>query len=303
MGFHLMKTLKVFFVGCLLFGFAACIKKKPVSTDLGNEASVDAVGGALGALQNVSPLSNIQKGDKVLFHHAMYLATLPRSVSETSQQEAIVRDEDEELYHIEYTEDANFYKDSQLDYNLFRHYVLDLFKDPDPAPPNKPVPGIKYYNLQNGNFVTDPPVAVQQAANCRGVPGCKIQVSSVDFDQIFEMENGVRKIHWTFQFSPSVPALANPIATCQSALIMVSTNQNDPSVKTPMYIRMCNEAVDYIYGVAPSSSSLNAPIERTIATGSMEEAAMQSLRAMAAEHRSNSPAMIRKWGWDRLFPQ
>lgn len=49
---------------------------------------------------------------------------------------------------------------------------------------------VTYHNLTVSNYETAPPASVKARANCSGVPGCRIRIRQVEFDQVVYPSSG-----------------------------------------------------------------------------------------------------------------
>lgn len=65
---------------------------------------------------------------------------------------------------------------------------------------------ITYHNLQSTTTKLDAPDRVKQLPNCGGLPGCRMNVTKVSFDQIIHFsEDEIDIRRWEMYFSPDLP--------------------------------------------------------------------------------------------------
>ncbi len=116
---------------------------------------------------------------------------------------------------------------------LFMNKFMSVLDD---AP--APTVVMTFHNLITANSVEAPPLAVQQQANCGGIPNCKIKVSKVAFDMlVWNNPTTPDKIHREFAISGDVPFFANVMSQCDSLLVPVG------KIKT--FVTLCSDVTNF----------------------------------------------------------
>lgn len=98
---------------------------------------------------------------------------------------------------------------------------------------------ITYHRLQQRVATEAPPLAVQQAAQCGGLPQCQMQVHHVSFDMVFWENDVPDRLHWTFAFSPDAPYLASTLNRCVEGLASVGTGQ------AKLLVKQCSTVMNF----------------------------------------------------------
>lgn len=116
---------------------------------------------------------------------------------------------------------------------------------------------LSYHNLRVSQTTVAPPLPVQQAPNCLGIPDCKIRLHTVSFDQVLWSGDQNERIHFDMSISPDIPALAglemSPLfryfpglmSSCVTLMIPIG----DGRAKT--LLRECQEIVNFRFESAP----------------------------------------------------
>ena len=100
---------------------------------------------------------------------------------------------------------------------------------------------VTYHGLKVVISKDSPPLAVQQAPNCLGIPNCKITVHHVNFDMVFWKGDKPERIHWELAMSPETPYLAAMVNKCVSGLSKLADNQGD------ILVRQCLSVINFRY--------------------------------------------------------
>jgi hypothetical protein len=83
-------------------------------------------------------------------------------------------------------------------------------------------PRVSYHQLKVTERITPPPKAVQDSANCGGIPNCLIKVTDIEFDQVNWLTyNKGDKIHVKITTSKDVPYLSRILEKCQQGSVPI----------------------------------------------------------------------------------
>jgi len=110
---------------------------------------------------------------------------------------------------------------------------------------------LSYHNLRVSQATVAPPLLVQQAPDCLGIPDCKIRLHTVSFDQVLWSGDQNERIHFDMSISPDIPALAglemSPLfhyfPGLMSSCVTLMVPIGDGRAKT--LLRECQEIVNF----------------------------------------------------------
>ena len=104
---------------------------------------------------------------------------------------------------------------------------------------------VTYHGLKVSVAKESPPELVQKAANCLGIPDCKLTVHRVSFDMVFWSGDQPDRVHWELVMSPEAPYLAAMLNKCVTGLAKLGGNQGD------ILVRQCLPVINFRYVQQP----------------------------------------------------
>ena len=88
-----------------------------------------------------------------------------------------------------------------------------------------------------------PPARVMKQPNCLNIPGCAINVTHVNFDQVdWRTDPLGNKVHVEATLSPDVPYLSRNLSTCQTLLVNIGDTGSN------ILLKQCSNVFDFRFG-------------------------------------------------------
>lgn len=110
-------------------------------------------------------------------------------------------------------------------------------------------PKVTFHKLQVKKYLGDPPVPVRDSKDCGGIPNCKLNLTELQFDQVYWNKDGTAdKIHVKIITSKEVPYLANPVEKCQQGSIPVPQKGEDPKNAPRLLVTFCETVRNFQKG-------------------------------------------------------
>lgn len=251
---HFILGLVVPAIALLLMG---CKEVKEEPATIGKKVSPDEVASAIEkALAETDPYS-ILKDEAVFYRFTQQIETsAPSPYLDVVQTVKAIEDNDEEFKII--------YDELTYDYETKEEKIVERELPPFPARPRedsiqslqqtfsikrmtatddtKPEPtSTTYHDLVVTQESIDPPDIVKARPECGGVPGCKLKVTKIQYDQIDRYEDGkFDKIRYNYTLSADTPYFGRIIENCQATEL--------PYEGRLYFLRVCQSLLDFLYG-------------------------------------------------------
>lgn len=109
--------------------------------------------------------------------------------------------------------------------------------------------GVTYHKLSVKKYVGSPPHLVRISKDCGGIPECKINISEVQFDQVFWNRDGKgEKIHVKILTSQDVPYLAQVLEKCQQASVPIQKKGEENDNPVRLLVTFCETVRNFQKG-------------------------------------------------------
>lgn len=263
--------MKIFIILALLC--VGCTQKE-LDDNLGQESSASTKNSIVSSAFGPLSVSKIYKGEFALVEYSQRAFAAPAVITGAAALDVLERTDFDDGFEIKLlTRNYTFNADGSQSLNK---YVDDLFVEKQQVQgiksknrgflsmqyqPNVPsdywdfspcqeitktkdIPTgyrVAYFNLKKEVSEATPPQLVQEAPNCGDVPGCKIKVTSISYDEVVFGPTGEKEqYNCSMVVSPDVPYLSGLMKKCYKFMAVVS-GRNIP-------VESCMNAVNFRFG-------------------------------------------------------